>query len=222
MPNGCMQHKIVRFGICADGEATSSEGVWQTCSETADRTVRPPIPDLTSTRSFYRLYSTGLQVTTPPKHASNNASRACSTPCKIVHLCSAANALKLDSETWIVCGAAPIPDLYNTTKFIRTSESREASPIPSCCSALHGVASQSLQQSNSAGYMMPAQIMHATACSKSSLTAMLQQPTCIQLTQVIQSCLYCVNCQVTTGILTHASDKMRCFFLSCNAAYETT
>ncbi|KAL0055138.1 hypothetical protein WJX82_007595 [Trebouxia sp. C0006] len=79
----------------ADGEATSSLdlGVRQTCSETAAKTVRPPIPDLTT----------------------------------------------------------PIHDLYNATRFIRTSESREASPTPSCCNALRGAASRSLQQSDSAG-----------------------------------------------------------------------
>ncbi len=59
------EHQMNSCGICADGEATSSlgAGVWQTCSENAAKTVRPPIPDLTSTRSFYRLDSTGLQVT---------------------------------------------------------------------------------------------------------------------------------------------------------------
>ncbi len=57
------EHKINSCGICADGEATSSLGVRQTCSENAAKTVRPPIPDLTSTRSFYRLDSIGLQVT---------------------------------------------------------------------------------------------------------------------------------------------------------------
>ena len=76
-----------------------------------------------------------------------------------------------DSQAWIVCDAAPIHDLYNATRFIRTSESREASPTPSCCNALRGAASRSLQQSDSAGYKTPAQTVHATACSKSILTA---------------------------------------------------
>ena len=69
------EHKMISCGTCADGEATSSLGVWQTCSETTAKTVRPPIPNLTSTRSFYKLDSTGLLHT----NIQSNASPVCST-----------------------------------------------------------------------------------------------------------------------------------------------
>lgn len=94
----------------------------------------------------------------------------CSTCCHF----AGTNQNGFKTRAWIVCGAAPIPDLYNATRFTRTSESREASPIPSCCNAWLGAASRSLQQTDSAGYITPAEIMHATARSKSILTALLR------------------------------------------------
>ena len=94
----------------------------------------------------------------------------CSTCCHS----AGTNQNGFKTRAWILCCAAPIPDLYNATRFTRTSESREASPIPSCCNAWLGAASRSLQQSDSAGYITPAEIMHATACNKSILTALLR------------------------------------------------